>query len=433
SFQEVQVTSAVVDLQRSRGEQAKQHGAPCFVGFEGEKCGIHTVSPGERFRFSPPSSAVRARSPSLYWEQGITDESREFEEFSRAASLGLFDYLRKSRSRGYVVSLSGGCDSTAVVVLARMAILRAFRELGADEFRERLAFFSIPEGGEPEVLSALLTTVWQGTENNSPETLRAAQEVARVVGSRHHESDIDPWVALYRKELEGALGRSLSYEADGLVLQNLQARVRAPLPWGLANAEGKLLLTTSNRSEAAFGYCTMDGDTAGGLNPIGGVGKHFLRQWLRWCETTSFREELGVSALPLPLPQLHLVNALAPSAELLPPTSGQADEKELGPYALAARIEECYFREGRSPSEILELLQREFSDSKEDLRQWITNFFESFARSQWKRERLAPSFHLDSVNLDPRTWCRWPILSGGFQEELREISQEQKEDGDEHE
>ncbi|MCI5065098.1 NAD+ synthetase, partial [bacterium] len=32
SFQEVQVTSAVVDLQRSRGEQAKQHGAPCFVG-----------------------------------------------------------------------------------------------------------------------------------------------------------------------------------------------------------------------------------------------------------------------------------------------------------------------------------------------------------------------------------------------------------------
>ena len=29
-----------------------------------------------------------------------------------------------------------------------------------------------------------------------------------------------------------------------------------------------LLLTTSNRSEAAVGYATMDGDTAGGLAPL---------------------------------------------------------------------------------------------------------------------------------------------------------------------
>ena len=43
------------------------------------------------------------------------------------------------------------------------------------------------------------------------------------------------------------------------------------------------------------------------------------------------------------------------------------------------------------------------------------------SRNQWKRERYAPSFHLDDENLDPRTWCRFPILSGGFVEELKQL------------
>ena len=35
------------------------------------------------------------------------------EEFMRAITLALFDYLRKSRSRGFVLSISGGADSAA--------------------------------------------------------------------------------------------------------------------------------------------------------------------------------------------------------------------------------------------------------------------------------------------------------------------------------
>ena len=33
----------------------------------------------------------------------------------------------------------------------------------------------------------------------------------------------------------------------------------------------------------------------------------------------------------------------------------------------------------------------------------------------------APSFHVDDKNLDPKTWCRFPILSGGFQYELAQL------------
>jgi len=35
-----------------------------------------------------------------------------------------------------------------------------------------------------------------------------------------------------------------------------------------------------------------------------------------------------------------------------------------------------------------------------------------------------PSFHLDGENLDPKTWCRWPILSAGFELELAELQKQ---------
>ena len=59
----------------------------------------------------------------------------------------------------------------------------------------------------------------------------------------------------------------LSRQRDDVALQNVQARARGPAVWLLANLRGALLLTTSNRSEAAVGYATMDGDTCGGLVP----------------------------------------------------------------------------------------------------------------------------------------------------------------------
>ena len=55
------------------------------------------------------------------------------------------------------------------------------------------------------------------------------------------------------------------------------------------------------------------------------------------------------------------------------------------------------------------------------LYEWVRRFFELWCRNQWKRERYAPSFHLDDENLDPKTWCRFPILSGGFARELEEL------------
>ena len=185
--------------------------------------------------------------------------------------------------------------------------------------------------------------------------------------------------------------------------------------WLLANLDRRLLLATSNRSEAAVGYATMDGDTSGGLSPIAGIDKAFLRRWLVWLETT------GPEGLA-PIPALAAVTAQAPTAELRPPAAGQTDEGDLMPYELLDAIEGSAVRDRRTPIEVFQEMRARFPELAPDqLVLYVERFFRLFCRNQWKRERYAPSFHLDDKNLDPRTWCRFPILSGGFERELAEL------------
>jgi NAD+ synthase (glutamine-hydrolysing) len=92
------------------------------------------------------------------------------------------------------------------------------------------------------------------------------------------------------------------------------------------------------------------------------------------------------------------------------------------PYDLLDAIERAAIRDKRGPLEVFELMNALFPQhGKPQLVTWIERFFRLFTRNQWKRERYAPSFHLDDENLDPKTWCRFPILSGGYERELREL------------
>jgi short-subunit dehydrogenase len=70
-----------------------------------------------------------------------------------------------------------------------------------------------------------------------------------------------------------------------------------------------------------------------------------------------------------------------------------------------------------------EALRHELDVDARTLASYVVRFFRLWARNQWKRERYAPAFHLDDANLDPRTWCRFPILNGGYEDELSELEQ----------
>lgn len=405
SFADVSLTHATVDVEETRR--------------------IHASTASIHPRFDAPP-AVEVQGPELLRAQGIPTAPKlaaapwegaphpRFEEFSRALALGLFDYMRRSYSRGFVVSLSGGADSAAVAVLVWLMARLATDELGPGGFRGRLGY--LRDLAEAEDLSAimpsLLVTAYQATRNSSDTTLQAAREVAEAVGAQFLVFDVDELVARYVEMVQGGVGRALTWEHDDLALQNIQARVRAPGVWMLANLRGALLCATSNRSEAAVGYATMDGDTAGGLSPIAGIDKNFIRGWLRWMERDG---PLDVG----PLPALGAINAQQPTAELRPASATQTDEGDLMPYDVLDAIERAAIRDKQDPTEVWALVCARFPHrDAQQLAVWVERFFQLWSRNQWKRERYAPSFHVDDENLDPKTWCRFPILSGGFRREL---------------
>ena len=403
SFHDVVLSTAVVDIEANRRDQARRASNRPLHDVQGGVVELPFVWP-TLLPVAPPEIA-----PS--WEDAPI-HLRE-EEFARAVALGLWDYLRKSKSHGYVISLSGGADSAACAVLVAFAVKLALAELGEAGFRARLAHIAALD---TDAVRGLLACAYQATENSGPVTETAAREVAAAVGAEYHRCDVDPLLRGYIATIEHAIGRKVTWQHDDLALQNVQARVRSPSIWMLANLRKSVLLTTSNRSEASVGYATMDGDTSGGLAPLGGIDKTYLRHWLRWMEVTG---PSGFDAIPA----LHLINSQHPTAELRPKSHAQTDEADLMPYDVLEAVEDAAIRDKRTPLEAyLEVTPRFLHHSHAQVAAWVERFFQLWCRNQWKRERIAPSFHLDDRNVDPRSWCRFPIVSGGFVYELAELN-----------
>jgi NAD+ synthase (glutamine-hydrolysing) len=403
SFADWQLTTTVIDVDATRMQQSRtgsfepalDRGGAIIAPFD---------FPDLRPTAPPPPQLAR-------WETGPHVKE---EEFARAIALGLYDYMRKSRSNGFVVSASGGADSSAVACLSAMLVDLGVHELGLPAFVAKLSYLKLVGAARSpaELIEQLLTCVYQSTQNSSQTTRDAAAGVAHALGARFYEFDVDRLVQDYIAMVSGAIGRELTWGEDDLALQNIQARVRSPGVWMLANLRGALLLSTSNRSEAAVGYATMDGDTSGGLSPIAGIDKAYLRTWLEWLR--DFGPEGGRS-----IAALASVTCQPPTAELRPPSQGQTDEADLMPYELLDAIERAAIRDKLTPLEVFQQMQPRFSQyDAQQLGAWVERFFRLWCRNQWKRERYAPSFHVDDENLDPKTWCRFPILSGGYEREL---------------
>jgi len=426
AFTDQVMTAAVVDVDATRLAQSRVSLDPALGrdAGAGDPDGDAVSIP-----FTPPVLALRRESAAGdsrdAWESGSFIKE---EEFTRAVSLGLFDYQRKSRSRGFVVSASGGADSSAVACLIALAVRLAAREMPIEAVATRLGMArSIVDGvrgdtgaddadaGIRRLIRAVLICVYQSTAHSGAVTRAAAGGLAESLGAEFHEFDVDSIVQGYRTMVAEAVGRPLDWQTDDVALQNVQARARAPGVWMLANIRGALLVSTSNRSEAAVGYATMDGDTSGGIAPIAGIDKAYLRRWLDWLQHSGPE---GIGSFPA----LAAVTVQAPTAELRPPSEHQTDETDLMPYDVLDAAERCAIRDKQTPLETWQQLQVAFpAHTGRQLAFWTERFFTLWSRNQWKRERYAPSFHLDDENLDPKTWCRFPILSGGFARELAEL------------
>lgn len=415
SFEDVLLTTAVIEIDKVRMSQSK------IVSFQADLEDDDSIVSYSDFNFPEIEldKEIDNVDSNLNKEKWEYSNFRKEEEFARAVSLALYDYMRKSYSKGFIVSLSGGADSSAVATLIYLMLEFGIKEIGLERFTNKLSYMSEKIKGlntTKELMNKLLTCAYQATANSGDVTKNAAKSLAEDLGADFIYFNINEIVKQYVEMVGEGIGRQFSWKTDDIALQNIQARVRGPGIWMLANERGALLLTTSNRSEAAVGYATMDGDTCGGLCPIGGIDKNFLRSWLRWLEHEGPE---GVGKLPV----LKLINEQQPTAELRPSKTNQTDEKDLMPYEVLDAIERAAIRDKRSPKEAFILMKGKFKEQygEEDLKLWVKRFYRLWCINQWKRERYAPAFHVDDENLDPKTWCRFPILSGGYKKELSEL------------
>jgi len=128
---------------------------------------------------------------------------------------------------------------------------------------------------------------------------------------------------------------SPTHGGENLAVENMQSRLRGVIMMTISNAEGRLVLATGNKSELAVGYCTLYGDTNGGLSVLGDVLKTEVYKISRHINNSAKREIIPFAIIDK-----------KPSAELAP---NQFDQDSLPPYDLMDAVLKRYFEDKLAP------------------------------------------------------------------------------------
>jgi len=244
--------------------------------------------------------------------------------------LGIRDYFRKQQlPPGAVIGLSGGVDSAVTAHLAVQA-------LGAD--RVLGVLMPGPFSSEHSVADAEALARHLGIETRTID-IRLIYEryLADVLTPRAHIPRSEPKPSgevhhLPRSEPKA----SGEVNEVGLAQQNIQSRIRGATLMAISNAENRLVLATGNKSELSIGYCTLYGDTVGGIAVLGDVYKRDVYALAQYANRNG--ERIPVSTIEKP-----------PSAELAP---DQRDEDDLPPYAILDAVLEQAIEGGRNADSI---------------------------------------------------------------------------------
>lgn len=271
---------------------------------------------------------------------GVADErclpGDDIETIRSALVLGIHDYARKNRFTKAVVGLSGGIDSAVVATLACEAL------------------------GAENVLSVMMPSPY-----SSRSSVEDSVELGLRLGMKVIERPITNAFELLVKELD--LPPAIA-GAGSHATENLQSRLRGNILMTISNAEGRLLLSTGNKSELALGYCTLYGDTNGGLAVIGDVLK---------TEVYLLARHLNRESEIIP----RSIIEKRPSAELAP---DQFDDQSLPPYDQLDPILKMYFEQKATPEEIIA------AGNEPTMVYEILNLAESPA-NEFKRRQLPPT------------------------------------------
>lgn len=292
------------------------------------------------------------------------------------------DYFKKTGFERAVLGLSGGLDSTVCAVLLADA-------LGA----ENVCGISMP------------------SRITSSESKNDARQLAENLGINFLEIPIKDIFDVTRGKFDELFagvekGWNCRYEKS-YTNDNIQARARATILWGVANEFEKCLsIATSDKSEAYMGYATINGDMSGGFAPIADVTKTKLFALAAWMNENRSQKNT--------IPQSVIEKR--PGAELaINPKTGKPllAEEALMPYEF---LDEVIWRVENLHQSIGDMVDVEFlyekkeSVSKAQKQEWLEKFFRRMAYAAYKWSILPPAPIVDARSINKAEF-RYPIIA----------------------
>lgn len=270
----------------------------------------------------------------------------------RALVVGTHDYVRKNGFTDVIIGLSGGIDSSVVAAIAVDAL------------------------GASHVHGVAMPGPY-----SSDASLADAQQLAHNLGIDCTVVPIAEPLEAFERVLTPACGGAV----EGLAAENLQARVRTVELMTIANSHGWLMLNCGNKSEAAMGFSTLYGDTAGAFAPIGDIYKTEVYELATWRNGHDTR-----------IPQAIIDKE--PSAELY---EGARDIDRLPPYGQLDELLEAHV-EGEMGA--AELVDDGFAP------ELVATVLKTVQANEYKRraEPIAPHVLGTSFTKDRA----WPITNG---------------------
>ncbi|KAI7899195.1 uncharacterized protein BX663DRAFT_538097 [Cokeromyces recurvatus] len=346
------------------------------------------------------------------------------EEIALGPACWLWDYLRRSKTAGYFLPLSGGIDScaTAVIVASMCRLVVKECQAGNPQVLEdvrRLAGgdASYTPNDPREFANRIFYTCYMGTENSSSETRKRAKDLAKVIGSYHTDLNMDSVVKSIHGLFTLVTGKMPKYRVHGgsdtenLALQNIQARLRMLLaylfaqllPWCRSIKGGLLVLGSANVDESLRGYLTKYDCSSADVNPIGAISKQDLKRFIAYAQHT------------FDMPILGDFLSAVPTAELEPITETyvQSDEADMGMtyddlsrYGRLRKIDRC------GPYSMFSKLVHEWGDDMKptEVATKVKRFFFYYSINRHKMTTITPSYHAEAYSPDDNRFDLRPFL-----------------------
>ncbi|RFA94469.1 NAD+ synthase [Pyrobaculum aerophilum] len=167
----------------------------------------------------------------------------DYEKARSIITAFISQYVQRAGSRGVVVGISGGVDSTVAAALAVEAL------------------------GRQRVLGLLMPSLY-----TPPEDLKDALDVINALGVEWKRVDITPIYDAFVKTLP-----DFSQE-NRVAAGNILPRIRMTVLYYYANKYNLLVMGTGDRSELLLGYLTKYGDGGVDFLPIGSLFKLQVRE-----------------------------------------------------------------------------------------------------------------------------------------------------------